>query len=269
VILMAELPLCWLRSLQVLALPLLMANLILIFSIFWVFYSDLVHIGVEGVSDIVAFNWSELPIFFGCAVFAFEGIGMILPIMHAMQQPSRFPVVLRRTIVGFATLATCFGFVGYVAFGHGTRDIIFASLPPSRMLSFLRLFYSLGIFLGYSVMLLPVFQILETGIHCLKDADGVWRRRCFRTGIAISTGLIGAVIPNFGLFLALLGSVACSLLAFVFPALFHLRRPDKSANSSRWVDVKDIAIVLFGIVGGSVSLVVTLQSTFAEEPAES
>jgi len=268
--LIAEWPFCMLRSLQALAIPMLMASLILIVGISWVFYSDIVQIGAEGASDgLVAFNWSEIPIFFGCAVFAFEGIGLILPIMYAMEQPSQFPVVLRQTIVSYTVLATLFGFGGYVAWGNGTKDIIFASLPPNRTLSFLRLFYCLGIFVGYPLCIFPVFQIFESGIRCLRGVDGVWRRCGFRTCVVVSTGLVGAIIPHFGLFLGLIGSFACSMLAFVFPALFHLKRPEKSANASRWVDVKDVAILLFGIIAGAISFVVTLQSTFAVEPTES
>merc|ERR1712061_470775 len=115
-------------------------------------------------------------------------------------------------------------------------------------------------------MLFPMYQVTESKFRCLRDSQRCWRRIAFRTILVVLTGVIGMQIPHFGLFLGLIGSVACSLLAFVLPALFHLKRPDKPADSSYWVDVKDIAVVLFGIVAGATSFVVTLHSFFAGEP---
>jgi len=58
----------------------------------------------------------------------------------------------------------------------------------------------------------------------------------------IFTGIIGMQIPHFGLFLGLIGSVACSLLAFVMPALFHLKRPDRSDVLARGASSRSSAL---------------------------
>jgi len=262
------LPLTWLRSLQVLTVPVLMSNVVLICGISWVYYCAFEQIGTHGVAPgIVAFNWGDLPVFFGCAVFSFEGIGLVLPIQYAMQHPSHFPAILRQAMLILAVLFASFSFIGYAAYGNETADMITFSIPQNKITSFLRLFYCLGVFFTYPVMLFPLYQVTESKFRCLKDTERCWRRIAFRTTLVILTGVIGMQIPHFGLFLGLIGSVACSLLAFVLPALFHLLRPDKT-EASRLVDMKDVGIIAFGLIGGCISFVITLRELMSldEEP---
>eukprot|EP00929_Paragymnodinium_shiwhaense_P068655 TRINITY_DN34570_c0_g1_i1.p1 TRINITY_DN34570_c0_g1~~TRINITY_DN34570_c0_g1_i1.p1 ORF type:complete len:482 (-),score=111.61 TRINITY_DN34570_c0_g1_i1:45-1490(-) len=257
------LPFTYLRSLKVLAVPVLMSNVVLLTGLAWVYYCALEQLASEGVGPKVqAFNWEDSPVFFGCAVFSFEGIGLVLPIQFAMAQPERFPVVLRRAMILLGTLFSTFGFICYMAYGADTDDMITQSIPQNKITSFLRLFYCLGIFFTYPIMLFPLYAVTESKYRCLKDSRQCWRRIAFRTVLVILTGVIGMRIPHFGLFLGLIGSAACSLLAFVLPALFHLNRLDRT-EATRLGDAKDIAIIVFGVVGGAVSFTVTLKELIA------
>jgi len=256
-------PLAWLKSLQVLTVPVLMSNIVLMAGISWVFYCSFEQIGTSGPGQgLVAFNFSELPVFFGMAVFSFEGIGLVLPIQNAMKEPSHFPKILRTSMIILGSLFSTFSFVGYVAYGAGTGDMIVFSIPQNKITSFLRLFYCLGVSFTYPVMLFPVWGVTEGKCKCLKAARHWWRRLLFRTVLVILTGVIGMQIPHFGLFLGLIGSIACTLLAFVLPALFHLKRPDKS-DAYPGEDAKDMALIAFGAIGGSVSFVLTLRDLIA------
>jgi len=259
------LPFTWLKSLQVLTVPVLMSNVVLVCGISWVYYCDLAQIITNGVApDIMAFNWGDFPVFFGCAVFSFEGIGLVLPIQYAMQHPSHFPAILRRAMIILAVLLSTFSFLGYTAYGGETRDMITFNIPQNKITSFLRLFYCLGIFFTYPVMLFPCYQVTESKLKCLRNPQQCWRRVAFRSCLVALTGLIGMQIPHFGLFLGLIGSFACSLLAFVLPAFFHLLRPDRAGACLR-EDAKDVALIAFGVIGGSTSFIVTLKSLFTTE----
>eukprot|EP00913_Durusdinium_trenchii_P009412 g8846.t1 len=167
-----------------------------------------------------------------------------------MQQPAKFPKILQRAMLILGTLFGSFGMCGYAAYGLETKDMITFNIPQNKITSFLRLFYCLGIFFTYPVMLFPLYQITEAKIRCLRDQRYCWRRIIFR-----STCL---QIPHFGLFLGIIGSLACSMLAFVLPALLHFRRKDRS-DASRGGDVKDLCIIAFGVIGGLVSFSVTLK----------
>jgi proton-coupled amino acid transporter len=69
----------------------------------------------------------------------------------------------------------------------------------------------------YPVMLYPAFKIFE--FHFFKK---IFQQNIFRTVVALSTIGIGiGSIGNFDSLLAIVGSVLCTPLAVIFPALFH------------------------------------------------
>jgi len=253
------LPFSWLKSLHVLAVPTLMSNFVLLGGICWVYYCAFLDIGTHGMAkDILAFNWEEFPVFFGMAVFTFEGIGLVLPIQHVMAKPAALPKLLRIAMGFLAILFASFGTLCFITYGLGTRSMITFNIPQNKITSFLRLFYCLGICFTYPVMMFPLYQLSEAKYKCIKGARKGKRRYIFRALVVLSTGLVGLQIPHFGLFLGIIGSVACSLLAFVLPALFHLRRIDRS-DASRLGDAKDMGLIAFGVVGGGVSFVMTMK----------
>lgn len=43
-----------------------------------------------------------------------------------------------------------------------------------------------------------------------------------RVGLVLVIALIAAGVPGFGLFISLIGSLACASLSFIVPALCHL-----------------------------------------------
>lgn len=161
-----------------------------------------------------------------------------------------------------------FGMCGYAAYGLKTEDMITFNIPQNKITSFLRLFYCLGIFFTYPVMLFPLYQITEAKLRCLRDQRRSWRRLLFRSVLVVMTGVIGLQIPHFGLFLGIIGSLACSFLAFILPGLLHLRRKDRT-DATRGGDIKDVSIILFGAIGGLISFSVTLRDLVAAVGGES
>ncbi|CAE8624494.1 unnamed protein product [Polarella glacialis] len=263
------LPFAYLKSLQVLTVPVLMSNVVLLCGIAYIYFCFVGQIGAHGTaSGIVAFNWAELPVFFGCAVFSFEGIGLILPIHAAMQDASHFPPLLRKAMMILAALFSSFGLCGYAAYGPEVRDMITFSIPQNKITSFLRLFYCLGIFFTYPVMMFPLFGVTEGKSRWLRDSRHWWRSAVWRSVLVGLTGIIGMQIPHFGLFLGLIGSVACSALAFVLPAVLHLKRIDRS-DATRRGDVKDVAIIAFGSTAGMISFIMTLRELIVAMQSDS
>lgn len=81
-------------------------------------------------------TWSQLPLYFGTAIYAFEGIGVVLPLENNMKNPEDFgglTGVLNTGMVIVACLYTSVGFFGYLKYGDNVRGSITLNLPPDEV----------------------------------------------------------------------------------------------------------------------------------------
>lgn len=77
-------------------------------------------------------NPKDLPLFFGTAIFAFEGIALVLPLKNAMKKPklfSRPSGVLNVGMVFVASLFLTVGFVSYWKWGELVKGSVTLNLP--------------------------------------------------------------------------------------------------------------------------------------------
>lgn len=66
------------------------------------------------------------------------------------------------------------------------------------------------------------------------------------------------LVPHFGLFVNLVGAGACTALAFVLPVWFHWVLFREEVYTWWWPKAKGVAVVVFGVVGGGISLVLSV-----------
>ena len=70
--------------------------------------------------------------FFGTAIYAFEGIGVILPLENQMATPQDLPGwngVLNTSMIIVTCLYFAVGFFGYVQYGEGVLGSVTLNLP--------------------------------------------------------------------------------------------------------------------------------------------
>jgi solute carrier family 36 (proton-coupled amino acid transporter) len=94
---------------------------------------DLPHISER---NLLPPNLHSLPLFFGTAIFAFEGIAVVLPLQNAMKKPKNFSRRLGVLNVGvfFATVIyISFGAIGYWKYGEATEGSLTLNLPTNEM----------------------------------------------------------------------------------------------------------------------------------------
>lgn len=99
---------------------------------FWYMFQDLPRSDtVKGFA-----TWAKLPLFFGTAIYAFEGIGVVLPLENNMKTPQDFggtTGVLNTGMVIVACLYTAVGFFGYLKYGDAVNGSVTLNLPSEDM----------------------------------------------------------------------------------------------------------------------------------------
>uniref|UniRef100_A0A5B6ZYQ8 Amino acid transporter transmembrane domain-containing protein n=1 Tax=Davidia involucrata TaxID=16924 RepID=A0A5B6ZYQ8_DAVIN len=193
-------------------------------------FADVVDIGAMGVvmvEDVMVFleqrpalqAFGGFSVFFyglGVAVYAFEGIGMILPLESEMKDRNKFGKILALSMGFISLIYGSFGALGYCAFGEETKDIITTNFGQGLLSSVVQLGLCVNLFFTFPPMMNPVYEVVERRFcearYCL------WLRWAMVLGVS----LVALFVPNFADFLSLVGSSVCIVLGFVLPALFHL-----------------------------------------------
>ncbi|KAF9603683.1 hypothetical protein IFM89_037446 [Coptis chinensis] len=217
-------------------------------------FADVVDIGAMGVvmvEDVMIFlkqkpvleAFGGLSVVFyglGVAVYAFEGIGMVLPLESETKNKEKFGKTLGWSMCFISLMYAGFGALGYFAFGDETQDIITTNLGKGLLSNLVQLCLCINLFFTFPLMMNPVYEVFERrfwgGRYCF------WLRWLVVLGVSI----VALMVPNFADFLSLVGSSVCCILGFVLPALFHLL---VFKEEMKWnIMVLDVAIVILGMV---------------------
>lgn len=79
-------------------------------------------------------NGRQMSLFFGTAIFSYEGIALILPLRNSMKFPEKFNSrfgVLNVTMVGITALFIITGFIGYLKWGEDVEGSLTLNLDPN------------------------------------------------------------------------------------------------------------------------------------------
>ncbi|XP_017542989.1 proton-coupled amino acid transporter 4 [Pygocentrus nattereri] len=224
------------------------ANVCMAISLVLIFTYILHDVGDPRQLPFVS-TWSKFPFFFGTAIFAFEGIGVVLPLENQMREPKRFPQALdigmAIVIILYVSLAT----LGYLRFGDDIKGSITLNLPHDTWSNLLvKVLYSFGIYVSFAVQFFVPAEIVVPAV-CERVSDP-WRRPadlCTRTLLVIVTCVVAILVPRLDLVISLVGAVSSSALALVFPPLVEL--VVHSVRPSTFLLLKDLSIAILGFLG--------------------
>ncbi|PNX99309.1 proton-coupled amino acid transporter 3-like protein [Trifolium pratense] len=176
----------------------------------------------------------------GVAVYAFEGIGMVLPLESETKDKEKFGRVLGIGMGLISVLFGAFGALGYFAFGEETKDIITNNLGQGLISIVVQLGLCINLFITFPLMMNPVYEVFERRFYDSRYC--LW----IRWLLVLIVSLVALLVPNFADFLSLVGSSVCVVLGFVLPALFHciVFRDELGWRCL----VSDGAIMVFGFV---------------------
>ncbi|XP_050519736.1 proton-coupled amino acid transporter-like protein CG1139 isoform X2 [Daktulosphaira vitifoliae] len=215
--------------------------------------------GLPKTTSVKAFSsWKQLPLFFGTAVYAFEGIGMILPLENNMLNPEAFggwTGVLNTAMVIVTCLYTSIGFFGYLRYGDAVKSgSITLNLPGQDILAqSVRAAMALAIFLSYGLQFYVPIGIIWPAVKGYFHTQASQRNAelCVRVFLVTLTFALAAAIPNLSAVISLVGSFSSSALALIFPPIIELMTfwEQSSGKEFAIMFIKDISIILIGFIG--------------------
>uniref|UniRef100_A0A182W4U8 Amino acid transporter transmembrane domain-containing protein n=1 Tax=Anopheles minimus TaxID=112268 RepID=A0A182W4U8_9DIPT len=218
-------------------------------------------------------SWSTLPLYFGTVMYAFEGIGVVLPLENNMANPRDFIAwngVLNTGMTIVVCLYSAVGFYGYLKYGEQAQGSVTLNLPNDNLLAqIVRLLMAVAVLASYALQFYVPMTILAPVVtkhfhhrHCAEYV--------LRLVTVLLTFVLAAIIPNLGTFISLVGAVSTSTLALVFPPLIDLLTlwPDGDRPGRRWIVLKDALIIAFGACGfffGTAKSLATIFGTSGED----
>uniref|UniRef100_A0A669CNS7 Solute carrier family 36 member 1 n=1 Tax=Oreochromis niloticus TaxID=8128 RepID=A0A669CNS7_ORENI len=240
--------LVFIRNLKCLAPFSLGANVAMTASLFLIYYYSLTNI--PNPIDLPKVGRAkDYPLFFGTAIFAFEGIGVVLPLENKMHRPQRFTQVLYLGMGIVTFLYISLGTIGYMCFGEHIGGSITLNLPNCWMYQVVKLLYCFGIFITFALQFyVPAEILIPSMVARVSERWETAIDLLLRSVMVIFTCALAILIPELDLVISLVGSVSSSFLALIFPPLLQLI-VFYGEGLSLPVKVKNLVISLVGLVG--------------------
>uniref|UniRef100_A0A1A9WVJ0 Amino acid transporter transmembrane domain-containing protein n=1 Tax=Glossina brevipalpis TaxID=37001 RepID=A0A1A9WVJ0_9MUSC len=200
----------------------------------------------------------ELAIYFGTAIFAFEGIALVLPIKNCMKKPEDFDKPFGVLNVGMFIVTTMFtsaGFIGYTKWGEQVAASLSLNLGKTWGGVSVQVMVSLGVLFGYCLQFHIAIQImLPTVTHAMTRhiQNPLLINLGFRTIMSIVTLSIALLVPALGLFISLIGALCSTALALVFPPLIDMLTEREGKYPHFISYTKNFLILLLAVLGFAV-----------------
>lgn len=210
-------------------------------------------------------NFEKFALFFGTAIFSFEGISVVLPLENNAENPDDFPTILNVGMVLVTLLYISMGTLGYLTFGPAICGSVTLNLPEEALYASVKILYSSVIFVSFAVQFYVPITFLWPPIEN-KYLQGksdksimIWDL-CFRYVLVIFICALAIAIPDLGDIISLIGAMASSMLALILPPLIdQLILYNTTRGKYYWVQcMKNAVIVLFGVVGMVVGTYVSI-----------
>lgn len=123
-----------------------------------------------------------MPLFFGQAIFSFEGIGLVLPLHGKMKDKAAFlgkGGVLNLGLTTTIALYNAVGFYGYLKYGDETKGSVTLNLPNDQWLYLsVKLMFAASLFISHGLMFYVPINIAWPFIEKMTKERGASLPKC-------------------------------------------------------------------------------------------
>jgi len=280
--------LTWIRHMKQLAVFSKFANVATIITILIVILfagSNVVEQGglADGLPEVTL---ASAPVFFGTAIYSFEGCGAVPSIHDSMQEPKGWVAVLGQAGI---VIFFCFIFTGqlcYLSYGNITSGSITAELAhrtDNPVIGLCNLMMAAAVGLTYPIQAFPAIEVFERKLNIRGDSltgagpegrdatdphtqfNQRTQQTIFRTLLVLFTAMVAAMVEHLGLIVSLFGSVNGSLIALVLPPLLDIQLGRKGVSTEHYA--VNVLTIVFGLIGGAAGTYVAVEHILRGEEA--
>ena len=197
----------------------------------------------------------------GFSCYTFEGIGVVMPIMHACNVPEKFPRILLYAMSTLVILYSFFGNIVYFTLGsklkHNfvTQEIDQASV----VVIVLNLLYCTNTMCSYAIFIFPANNIIEEyTLHFLQKKVNnrtemgrkfkrlrYWLQNLSRfTIVLLAIYFAIELSKRLDKFISVLGALLCAPLAILYPAILHMA----SLAKTKMDVIKDLLLIILAVI---------------------
>jgi proton-coupled amino acid transporter len=201
----------------------------------------------EGVPLLNTSTWLTM---IGTAIYSFEGIGMVLPILEVTEDQKQFPKILLYVMITNVILYSFFGEFCLFVWGSELegKPLITMLLPEGAFVWTIKAIFSINVMISISLCSFPANSIIESYMY--KNYKGnesfkYWLINLQRIIIiAVSVAVCIILGNSLDKFNSLVGTIAATPVAFMVPCILDM----KLCSPTKGQLVLDISIIIFSII---------------------
>lgn len=162
-------PLLFVRGIEKFAFTYIIADILILITAITIVVFATIHYNETGHwgSGVKAINTNTWLTMIGSAIYAFEGIGVVIPIIEVTENPKQFPKILLAVLITDMILYTSFG--EYCLFVYGDelegKPLITMILKKGLLVWTIKILYSFNVIATITLQAFPANRILESYIY--------------------------------------------------------------------------------------------------------
>lgn len=214
----------------------------------------------------------QWPLFMSTAIFAMEGINVVMPVENEMENPKHFlgcPGVLNITMGLVSILYAIVGVFGYLKYGEDVGGSITLNLPEDEVLALTaKILVAIAVFFTYFLQMYAPMDImwirLKGRVSQRFQNEG---QILMRSLSVLLTVILAVAVPDLELLIGLVGAIFFSTLGLFIPAIVQtVHKWDRGLGKCSYILWKNVILIFFYLlvlISGCYSAVTAIISRYS------